>query len=178
MVLRRFNKKLSLWTYHRIQGYIRYKALIEGIRILYVNPRNTSKVSPRGGNLEFINYRWVKLPNGIITTRDVIASWNLALRGLNLLTQDEGLRGSVEALKAPDQMQPQEGMRGKPVQVSIVSKISKIKSTGNHILIITINTEKNEIMTRVYSEINAPVELHIITPEQYRKWYTRFINKN
>jgi len=112
---KRFNKKLSLWTYRRIQSYIRYKALIEGLPVVYTDPRGTSKKSPIGGELEFINYRWAKLPNGVITTRDIIASWNLALRGLKLLTQDVGHRGSVDALKAPDQMQTQEGMRGKHV---------------------------------------------------------------
>ncbi|MCD6195838.1 MAG: IS200/IS605 family accessory protein TnpB-related protein [Staphylothermus sp.] len=87
---RKFNKKLSLWTYRRIQLYIHYKALIEELPIIFVNPRNTSRTSPLGEELRFINYRWVKLPNGIITTRDIIASWNLALRGLKLLTRDVG----------------------------------------------------------------------------------------
>ena len=111
---RRFNKKLSLWTYRRIQSYTHYKALIEGLPIAYVDPKNTSKTPPMGGELESINYRWAKLPNGVITTRDIIASWNLALRGLKLLTRDVGHRGSMGAPKAPNQMQTQEGMRGSP----------------------------------------------------------------
>jgi putative transposase len=121
---RKFNKRLALWAYRRIQGYIHYKALIKGIRTLYVTPRNTSRTSPIRGRLEFINYRWVRLPNDVVTTRDIVASWNIALRGLNLLTRDVGLRGSVEALKAPNQMQSQEGMRGKPVQVLQITKIT------------------------------------------------------
>ena len=122
---KKFNKKLSLWTYCRIQSYIYYKALIDGIKVVYTNPRGTSKTSPLGGKLTFINYRWVKLPSGIITTRDVVASWNLGLKGLKSLTRDVGSRGFVETLKAPDQMQTQEGMKEKPVQVPVVSKISK-----------------------------------------------------
>ncbi len=114
---RRFNKKLTLWTYRRIQAYIRYKALIEGLNVVYVDPRGTSRTSPLGGKLVSINYRWVKLSNGYIVTRDIIASWNLALRGYKLLTRDVGSRGFVETPKAPDQMQPQEGMREKPVLV-------------------------------------------------------------
>jgi len=123
---RRFNKKLMLWAYRRIQAYIHYKALIEGLDVVYVDPRGTSKTSPLGGELSFINYRWTRLSNGYIITRDLIASWNLALRGLNQFTRDVGLCGFVGALNAPDQMQPQEGMKGKPVQVSIISKIPKI----------------------------------------------------
>jgi len=93
---RRFNKKLSLWAYRRIQSYIHYKAMVEELPVVYVDPRNTSRTSPIGGELEFINYRWVKLSNGIITTRDIIASWNIALKGLSL-TRDVGFRGSPES---------------------------------------------------------------------------------
>ena len=77
---KRFNKRLTLWTYRRMQSYIHYKALIEGLEINYVNPKGTSKLSPIGDKLVFINYRWIKLPNGHIATRDIVASWNLALR--------------------------------------------------------------------------------------------------
>ena len=112
---KRFNKRLSLWAYHRIQSYIYYKALAKELNVAYVNPRRTSKTSPLGGKLTFINYKWAKLPNGHIVTRDIVASWNLALRGLKLYIRDVGSRGSVETPKAPDQMQPQEGMKGKPM---------------------------------------------------------------
>jgi len=122
---RKFNKELSLWTYGRLQSYVHYKALTEGLPVVYVDPRNTSKISPIGGELEFINYRWVKLPTKHVVTRDLVASWNLALRGLKLLTRDVGLRGNVEAPNAPDQMQAQEGMRGKPVQVSKIPLVTK-----------------------------------------------------
>ncbi len=124
---KKLNKKLSLWTYRRIQSYTAYKAFIEGLNVVHVDPRNTSRTSPVDGKLEFINYRWVRLPNGVITTRDVIASWNLALRGLNLLARDVGPRGSVEAPKAPDQMQTQEGMKGKPApKASKIPQVAKI----------------------------------------------------
>ncbi len=123
---RRFNKKLSLRTYRRIQFFMHYKALMEGLNVVYVNPRGTSRTSPLGGKLTFIKYRWVKLSYGYIVTRDILASWNLALRGLIFLTRNEGSVVQWKPRKPPDQMQPQEGMKGKPVQVSIVPKISKI----------------------------------------------------
>ena len=112
-----FNRKLSLWTYRKIQSYIHYKALIEGSNVVYANPRGTSKTSPIGGELIFINYRWAKLPNGYVVTRDIVALWNLALRGLELLTRDVGLCGYVEALKAPDGDVAPNPMKGKLVQV-------------------------------------------------------------
>ncbi|MFZ8783343.1 MAG: IS200/IS605 family accessory protein TnpB-related protein [Desulfurococcaceae archaeon] len=78
-------KRLSwmkpLWCYRRIQEHTEYKALIEGIRTIYVNPARTSKKSPNGRKMKFINYKFVELGN-TITSRDVVASWNLALEGL------------------------------------------------------------------------------------------------
>ena len=78
-------KKLSwetqFWCYRRIQSYAEYKALLENLRVVYVDPRRTSKTPPNGKLLRFINYKFVQLGE-TITTRDVVASWNLALRGL------------------------------------------------------------------------------------------------
>jgi putative transposase len=78
-------KKLSwekpLWCYRRIQEYTGYKALLEGIRTVYVNPARTSRKPPNGKKIKFINYRFVQLGE-VVTTRDVVASWNLALKGL------------------------------------------------------------------------------------------------
>jgi putative transposase len=79
------DKKLSwekpLWCYRRIQDYTEYKALLEGIKTIYVNPARTSRKPPNGKKLRFINYRFVQLGD-TVTSRDVVASWNLALRGL------------------------------------------------------------------------------------------------
>ena len=70
-----------LWCYRRIQEYAEYKALIEGVKTVYVNPARTSKKAPNGKRVKFINYRFLQLGE-VITTRDVVASWNLALKGL------------------------------------------------------------------------------------------------
>ena len=118
---KRFNKRLSLWAYHRIHSFIHYKALAKELNVAYVNPRRTSKTSPLGGKLTFINYKWAKLPNGHIVTRDIVASWNLALRGLKLLTRDVGSRGSMEIPKAPEGDEAPNPMKGKPVPELILS---------------------------------------------------------
>lgn len=45
------------------------------------------------------------------------------------------------------------------------------------ILIVVRNlNRKYEIMTRVYKEIEAPVELHVTTKKLFEKWYKRFID--
>jgi len=55
----RFSWEMQMWCYRRIQSYIEYKALIEGLKVTYVDPRGTSKISPNGKQLRFINYRFV-----------------------------------------------------------------------------------------------------------------------
>jgi putative transposase len=78
-------KRLSwmkpLWCYRRIQEYTEYKALIDGIRIVYVNPAITSRRAPNGKKLRFINYGFLQLGE-VVTSGDVVAPWNLALKGL------------------------------------------------------------------------------------------------
>jgi putative transposase len=81
----------SLWCYRRVQMFTEYKAAFHGIKTLYVNPFKTSKKSPNGKKLKFINYRFVELED-VVTSRDVIASWNIALRGLEKLKRMRGSR--------------------------------------------------------------------------------------
>ena len=60
-------KRLSwmkpLWCYRRIQEYTEYKALLDGIKTIYVDPARTSRKPPNGRKLRFINYRFLELGN-------------------------------------------------------------------------------------------------------------------
>jgi len=80
--------KLQLWCYRRVHEFTKYKALVKGLKTIPVNPRNTSRRSPNGKTLKFIDYKTVEL-GGIVTSRDAIASWNIALRGLKKLRQGQ-----------------------------------------------------------------------------------------
>jgi len=88
--------------------FTEYKAAFHGIKTLYVNPFKTSRKSPNGKKLSFINYRYVMLGN-VITSRDVVASWNMALRGLKKLKRVRGSR----VLLSPDSP-ADEGVRTRP----------------------------------------------------------------
>jgi putative transposase len=98
----------SLWCYKRIQMFAEYKAAFHGIKTIYVNPFKTSKKSPNGKKLRFINYRFAEL-GGLVTSRDVVASWNIALRGLKKLKR---VRGSWVML-SPDSP-ADEGVKTRP----------------------------------------------------------------
>jgi putative transposase len=98
----------SLWCYKRIQMFAEYKAMVYGIKTVYVNPSKTSRKSPNGKKLRFINYRFVELGD-VVTSRDVVASWNIALRGFKKLKRMRGSR----VMLSPDSP-ANEGMRTRP----------------------------------------------------------------
>ena len=81
---RRLNGRLHRWGFRLLQSIIEYKALLAGIRVVYVDPRGTSSLCPIcGGRLRRSpnGRRLLKCPNcGLEADRDVIGAWNLALR--------------------------------------------------------------------------------------------------
>jgi putative transposase len=111
--------KLQLWCYRRVQEFAKYKAFAKGLKTVPVNPRNTSRRSPNSRPLKFLDYKTVEL-GGIVTSRDVIASLNIALRGLEKLRQvqrREERRGrrmrGFGVTWSPDGL-ASEGMRSRP----------------------------------------------------------------
>jgi len=108
--------ELQLWCYRRVQEFMKCKALAKGLKTIPVNPKNTSKKSPNGKPLKFIDYKVVEL-GGVVTSRDAIASWNIALRGLKKLRQgqkegERRMRG-FRVTWSPDGLAC-EGMRSRP----------------------------------------------------------------
>jgi transposase len=108
--------ELQLWCYRRVQEFTKYKALMKGLKTISVNPKNTSRQSPNGRQLKFIDYETVEL-GGIVTSRDAIASWNIALRGLEKLRrgkrrEERRVRG-FRVTWSPDGLAG-EGMRTRP----------------------------------------------------------------
>jgi putative transposase len=100
-----FSWEMQMWCYKGVQMFTECKALVEGIKVVYVDPRKTSKTSPNRKPLKFVNYRFVRL-GGVVTSRDVVASWNIALRGI------KRMRGS-RVLLSPDSP-ADEGMKIQP----------------------------------------------------------------
>jgi putative transposase len=79
---RRFNKRLGLWFYSRIQFCVEYEARERGLEIVKVNPRGTSSKCPKcGGRLVEYRYRVLRCRRcSFIGDRDVIAIANLYRR--------------------------------------------------------------------------------------------------
>lgn len=70
-------KDIYLWSYRRLQSFIIYKARIQGIKIVYVNPYNTSKRCPKCGNINQANDRLYKCECGYSGHRDAVGAYNI-----------------------------------------------------------------------------------------------------
>lgn len=78
---RRFNvhkyENVYLWSYRRLQEFIAYKAELAGIKVLYINPYNTSKKCPMCGEINYPNDRIYQCGCGYHAHRDVTAARNI-----------------------------------------------------------------------------------------------------
>ena len=81
---KKLRKILHRWCYHDLIQKIKYKAKLEGIPIIDVSPRNTSKTCSNCGYVykKFKNQRLFHCPNcGLVIDRDLNASINIARKG-------------------------------------------------------------------------------------------------
>ncbi len=79
------NRRLHSWNFRKLQFFIEYKAKLNGIPVVYVNPYKTSSLCPRcGGKLAPNGQRLMKCRKcGYENDRDVIACLNmLRMRGV------------------------------------------------------------------------------------------------
>jgi len=75
----KLNKRLHTWSFRKLQTYIEYKANLEGIPVVYVNPKNTSKRCHRCGHIAQVNGREFRCPKcGLVYNRDLNSAINLA----------------------------------------------------------------------------------------------------
>jgi putative transposase len=86
---RMLNRRLHSWNFRKLQFYIEYKARLEGLPVIYVNPKGTSTLCPIcGGKLASNGHRQLKCQKcGYENDRDVTACLNmLRMKGLHPFT--------------------------------------------------------------------------------------------
>lgn len=79
---RDFGRSLHSWSFYRLQRFIAYKARLSGIRVEWVNPKDTSRTCPRCGhcaseNRSGIRFRCRKC--GYQGHADAVGAWNISL---------------------------------------------------------------------------------------------------
>jgi putative transposase len=108
---RRFNKRLGLWFYRRIQFCVEYEAGERDLEVVKVNPRGTSSKCPRcGGKLVGDGYRVLRCRKcGFIGDRDVTATINIYKKYVSKHSRC-GVPGVAPNAPKPDENPS--GMRG------------------------------------------------------------------
>jgi len=108
---KRFNKRIGLWIYHRIQFCIEYEARERGIEVAKVNPRGTSSKCPRcGKKLAKNKHRMLRCRKcGFVGDRDVIAAINLYKK---FISKHSRCGVSGVALNAPKPDENPSGVQG------------------------------------------------------------------
>ena len=98
---RKYRRRLNNWSFYEFQRQVEWKARWEGIPVRYVNPRRTSMLCPRCEGLlqeDTQNRRKLWCNNcSRLMDRDVVASMNVAYKGLTRFINPRGLSG--EAMK-------------------------------------------------------------------------------
>ena len=107
----KFNKKLSLWFYRRIQFCIEYESVERGLRVVRVNPRGTSSKCPKcGSRLVDDGYRTLRCSKcNFIGDRDVISTINLYKK---FILKHSRCGGLGVPLNAPKPDENPSGMQG------------------------------------------------------------------
>jgi len=104
------NGRLHRWGFRKFQQVLEYKARLNGIEVVYVNPHKTSSLCPIcGRELSPNGWRQLECECGLVADRDVIGSWNIRLRGLKSLKIDVGS-------PAPPESPPMKSEEGKVVR--------------------------------------------------------------
>ena len=74
---RKNEKNLHTWSFYRLAQFIEYKAVLEGIKVEYVDPRYTSQTCPACGMRNKANDRKYKCACGFKGHRDIIGAKNI-----------------------------------------------------------------------------------------------------
>jgi putative transposase len=108
---RRFNKRLGLWFYRRVQLCVEYEARERGLEVVKINPRGTSSKCPRcGGKLVEYGHRVLRCREcSFMGDRDVTATLNLYGKYISKYSRC-GVSGV--ALNAPKPDENPSGMQG------------------------------------------------------------------
>lgn len=107
-------KWLNKWSFYQFQRFVEYKAIRNGTRVIYINPRNTSKRCSRCGSLNTIRPKhrgfFKCLDCGYTLNSHLNASFNLANLYGNRLIADVNQR-----IVSGDELEGSKQLRANPV---------------------------------------------------------------
>jgi len=76
---KKLDRRFHSLPFGKLQSMIKYKAKLQGIKVVYINPKNTSKTCHSCGYIAHVDGREYRCPKcGLIYNRDLNASINIA----------------------------------------------------------------------------------------------------
>lgn len=100
---KRLRKLLGRWAFYDLRQKIAYKAIEAGVRVVLVNPRNTSKTCSACGLIGTRRKHQFKCSCGFVCDADYNASLNIAAQGASVVLRDSVNRPETAVLR--DQQQ-------------------------------------------------------------------------
>jgi IS605 OrfB family transposase len=102
---------LHSWSFFQLRSFLAYKAVLAGVALVAVDPRNTSRTCPECGNIDKANRRsqavFVCTGCGFVAHADHIGARNIASRGPVIAPKGSAVRLGIEKHSSPQLCQVQ-----------------------------------------------------------------------
>jgi putative transposase len=92
---RSFRYALNSWSFYQLQMFIDYKAKLQGVKVVYIDPHYTSKSCSRCGLIGNRNGKRFDCTCGYVDHADINAAFNIALKDI-IIDQSIEERDSIE----------------------------------------------------------------------------------